>query len=371
MMRLRRHRSDWFANLALALAGVWVGVLLFESLLRIAKPVAVSTQHYPCIYQVNPELGYGYAPGAVGRLYRDFEIDNRVEINSSGFHDVDHGPKSEGEMRIVVVGDSFTAALEVQTAETWTQMMQQTLRERGYAGLEVVNLGLDGTGSAAHLAILKRHLARLQPDWVILAFFRNDLADMAGSRLYRACYRDYVLFFQQAAQHDQLRALVDRHERRYLSRWLFEQSYLFRAVAYWRYGPANLWRNNYIGPYHLGQTVERVTPPEAETIFQEFVELSEQYDFEFALLPVPSKEDGCDSLRVLRRHVFPTTLSRLTILDVSALLQERLAAEGRSYQDMFWVHDGHLNVAGNRILGAAAAEAIITYLNGQIIEGRC
>ena len=48
-------------------------------------------------------------------------------------------------------------------SKTWTQTLERELH-----ATSVVNLGLDGTGTDVHLAILKEYLSEHQPEMVIL-----------------------------------------------------------------------------------------------------------------------------------------------------------------------------------------------------------
>ena len=104
----------------LVLASVVLGVAIVEATLRVLRPVATAIVRQPCIYLEDPELGYRYQPGATGRVHRHFEIDNAVEINALGFHDVERSESPPAGPRILAVGDSQTAAITLATNETWT-----------------------------------------------------------------------------------------------------------------------------------------------------------------------------------------------------------------------------------------------------------
>ncbi|MFQ5612736.1 MAG: SGNH/GDSL hydrolase family protein [Anaerolineae bacterium] len=357
-------------NIALSLAGILLALFISEGTLRLVKPPSVFTSHIPCSYRTDAQIGYRYEPNGSGWLHKGFEIDNFVRFNSAGFHDTEHAPAGDGGVRIAVAGDSFTAALEVPTADTWTQVLQQTLRQAGYPALDVINLGLDGTGTDIHLTLLKDYLAKSPPDLVILAFFRNDISDMAYTPLFRACYRGYVLYFQNEGQKAALKALVDGHGQRRLAAWLFKNSYAYRTLLYFSEGASNLFANNYIGPYELGQSVQNSSPPDVDLLFQELAGLSQEYGFQLLILPIPSKNDVNDSLLTLQQHLSTKTLAGLTILDTASAMTRTLAANERTYAELFWVNDGHFNADGNRIFGLAVAEMIRPYLEAQLSAER-
>ena len=193
-------------------AGLLAGLFMVEVSLRILKQPQLSITRLPCIYNRNDETGYRYTPNASGRFQRYFEIDNLVQVNSTGFHDVEHLSWPQAKPRVVVIGDSFVAGLEVEISEGWVQVVQQQLQP-DFPTLEVANLGLDGTGTEAHLALLKEQLETIQPDWVILAFYRNDVKDLLNQREFRECYRGHVISYQNEDQRAEFVALVDTTAR--------------------------------------------------------------------------------------------------------------------------------------------------------------
>ena len=109
-------------------AGLLAGLFMVEVSLRILKQPQLSITRLPCIYNRNDETGYRYTPNASGRFQRYFEIDNLVQVNSTGFHDVEHLSWPQAKPRVVVIGDSFVAGLEVEISEGWVQVVQQQLQ---------------------------------------------------------------------------------------------------------------------------------------------------------------------------------------------------------------------------------------------------
>jgi hypothetical protein len=71
--------------------------------------------------------------------------------------------------------------------------------------------------------------------------------------------------------------------------------------------------------------------------------------------PVPARVDLQGSLGVFRslagRRAFD-------VVDVAPALKQALSRDHRSPKDLFFVHDDHLNVYGNRLYGEAIATEV-------------
>lgn len=168
---MRSRFSEYKARFA-ALA---FGLVLAEVFLRLAG-VAYPTWTRPTAGL--REWGVPHAEGwAVGET-RVF-----VRLNGEGVHDVDHAvEKPSDTFRIVVVGDSYAAAFEVEREQAFWSVME---RELGACEAlenrtpEVINISKRGFGTVEELLALRRFGFKYQPDYVVLAFltgndFRNN-----------------------------------------------------------------------------------------------------------------------------------------------------------------------------------------------------
>ena len=171
--------KSWLVNLSAVAASGVASLLLAEGALRFARV------QYPAFYTVDAERGYGLRPGAEGLWTR--EGLGQVRINSAGFRgpDVSLAPQAK-ELRVAVLGDSFTEALQVDEQATWVQQLQLRLNgdprcplvTRHAAGVQLLNFGVGGYGTGQEL-LTWRHLAsRYNPSLVILAIYPgNDFTD--------------------------------------------------------------------------------------------------------------------------------------------------------------------------------------------------
>jgi hypothetical protein len=349
MNRLRRLTGTL---VLLALGGI-VALVLAEVALRLARPLSYRFDRMPLVYQHDDEIGYRYRPGASGRLTRNFEIDNRVVINSLGYHDIEHGPwPREASPRVVVIGDSFTAALHVPVDAVWTRVMEATLRQSGFPKARVANLGLDGTGTDVHLALLREQLERFRPTVVVLAFYQNDIADLARPVRYRDEHDDVILVYETAAQSDALRSYVDEHKPSPATEWLFEHSLLYRAGTFVGYRPLLL-RTNFISPSQIGMEVDSSSVPgrSLDSLMLALDRLSRAEAFELLVVPVPTREVPAASRTAFADNVTDSVQGRLRMIDPIPGIERVLREDGRGYRDMFWRHDGHFETYGNAVFG--------------------
>jgi len=333
--------------LAVALVGAELGVRAFLSE-RTRPPV------WPCVYEPDERFGFRYRPGAVERLPGAYQ----VKINRLGFHDREPLPAGAAGLRVVAVGDSFTAGLHVPRARTWPQALENILRARGYAA-DVINLGLDGTGTDVHLELLRAYLPEIRPHVVLLAFFANDVPDVLNGRFTRECYRGAILSYQNAGQRDALRADIDRHLERRLARLGFEHSHLARLAIRALEGPRSPFFMRFQQPSasELGvdDALRREQAPRVKQAWRDVERLARDCDCRFAVVPVPPRGDLRGSWRAYQSSAGETSLEGI---DVVPALRAALTAARRPASSLHFAADAHLNAYGNRLFARAIADAI-------------
>lgn len=84
----------------------------------------------------------------------------------------DPGAESQQPV-ILVIGDSLSAAYNMQTREAWPNLLQERLKEDGYHW-RVFNSSITGDTTEGGLARLPRLLERYQPGVVIIELGGND-----------------------------------------------------------------------------------------------------------------------------------------------------------------------------------------------------
>jgi lysophospholipase L1-like esterase len=293
-----------------------------------------------------------------------FEFENEVATKSLGFYDDEPLPSHRARPRILAVGDSFTAAMNVPKVQVWTSVLERALRERGFPDADVVNAGLDGTGTDVHVALIREYAERLRPDVTLLAFFANDLGDVLSGRFSRECYRGFVLSYPDELHRDRLRARVDAHESRPLRRWLYRNSYLARLVAGFFLPPLNPYRAEFLQPRRAelpsGPQVEAAGRLRWNAALAGLRELAQTCDCGLRVVPVPPRSEARGSLETWQRYAGP---SGLDVLDLLPALEARRRASGSlAHEDLYFRHDNHFNATGNEIFGLALADVLVAEL---------
>lgn len=141
------------------------------------------------LYAPDPDLGWVHRPGLratfakCGREFREFQT--RVRFSSLGLRDRERTlVKPAGTCRILVIGDSYTEALQVDADDTFTAKLERLLSDDAAAPradgaprpqLEVVNAGVAGYGTDNELLWYRRDLWKLDADLVLLVMSPNDL----------------------------------------------------------------------------------------------------------------------------------------------------------------------------------------------------
>jgi hypothetical protein len=166
----------WKKRLLAMAVSLVVTLILGELGLRA---LGVSFQDF---YQADPDRGVAHRPGARGWFRREGR--QYIVINQDGFRDRDHPrTKPPNTVRIAVLGDSFTEALQVPLDQSFCAVIERELAGcpalRGRS-VEVLNFGVSDYGTAQELLTLRQRVWDYAPDIVLLAFYAgNDIWDNA------------------------------------------------------------------------------------------------------------------------------------------------------------------------------------------------
>ena len=245
MISSQRGRR-FLTKLHLILFGFFVGLVIAEVALRLIG------YSYPEFYQLDQSRGYSLRPGVEG-FYRK-EGGSYVRINSDGLRDREHTKtKPPDTIRVAVIGDSYTEALQVpMEAAFWWILEKQLQSCPAITGktVEVINFGVSGYGTAQELITLREHVWAYSPDIVLLAVTtNNDITD--NSRALKKAdevpyfvYRDGRLVADNSFKSS--RDYLWRQTRlAALGRWLKDHLRLVQAINQAHHGLKNLlslWR---------------------------------------------------------------------------------------------------------------------------------
>jgi lysophospholipase L1-like esterase len=101
-----------------------------------------------------------------------------VRTNSFGLRSPEVAvPKPSGVFRILLLGDSFTFGFRAAGEVVFARRLEEILRSRGHASVEVVNAGVLSYCPLLEYLQYRHHLHALEPDLVVLNFDMSDVQD--------------------------------------------------------------------------------------------------------------------------------------------------------------------------------------------------
>jgi lysophospholipase L1-like esterase len=159
-------------KIGLVLAGFVVAFLLLEAIARITH---LGTGGF---WEPYPLYGWRNIPNSTGWESCFGECSVFVRINSKGLRNRETSyNKTPGQKRILFLGDSLTAAMQVPLEETFAQVLEQHLNSASSAGdWEVINAGVNAFGTDNELLFYRLEASKYQPDIVILGIYlANDI----------------------------------------------------------------------------------------------------------------------------------------------------------------------------------------------------
>lgn len=157
-------------RVALSFAALLVSLLLAEAGLRLAG------FELPQFHERDDLVGLTLRPGAEGWYTEEGRA--YVRVNDAGMRDVAHARgKPPGVLRIAVLGDSYTEAIQVERERSYPALLEKHLA-RCAGPVEVLNFGVSGFGTAQELLTLRERVWQYAPDVVLLAVFpSNDVVN--------------------------------------------------------------------------------------------------------------------------------------------------------------------------------------------------
>jgi hypothetical protein len=156
--KVRRVRATFFWTLLLIVPAT-------EVTLRI---MGVSN---PLFTEPDELLGAWHIPHCTGWYVREGK--SYVTMNSHGMRDVERPlEKSPDTVRIAVLGDSYTEALQVPLDKTFCSWAERELSNFSGAArkkVEVLNFGCVGFGTTQEYLLLKHRVWEFEPDLILVA----------------------------------------------------------------------------------------------------------------------------------------------------------------------------------------------------------
>ena len=172
-----------------------LATLIWEVLLRIFITSPAPYQHVSKLGWMRKPNGYGYFTGE-GRAVAHY--------NEYGFRDGAVSPRKPGELRILCLGDSYTAAEQVDVSHMFTVRLQQLLRGHSPAiPSRVFNGGRNATSPVYAVALSAQYKRIFQPDWVVLTVHDSSWTSLFDT--------DKEFYYQPGKTSDSTDLRVERH----------------------------------------------------------------------------------------------------------------------------------------------------------------
>ena len=164
---LLRPLRDWALVVLVTLA-------LGEVAARVAgvRPLTAADR----LWRAHDRWGWHHEPNSTD-LFVKLDFAQEIHINSHGLREREIPyEKPAGVLRILMVGDSYTAGFEVAEEERFSRVVEDLLARRGDR-VQVINAGVRGWGTDQILLFLQDEGLRYAPDLVVYVWNANDLTD--------------------------------------------------------------------------------------------------------------------------------------------------------------------------------------------------
>ncbi len=289
---------------------------------------------------VDSPLGVRLTPNQVRTVHWG-ELTYTVRTNSLGFRGREPAPRTEGEHRILFLGDSMVFGLGLEQEETLPSQVETFARETN-PGVVVHNGAISGMNTAQELAVAMQLLPVLQPDQVILGYFVGN--DPLANMLSDVDEAGRVTFSEEEVT--ALRARLGGHLRPLVS------SVAFRAAALRYYVP----RLRYVWSGReeaLDRSVELLL-----RMSDECVRASTKFSV-LVIYPRDGVAGGLRSAMAGSRGVGERLVKRLQEVGVPALDGSDILDSDRGHGRFYFTNDGHLNSEGVQTLATAVADELL------------
>jgi len=361
------------------------GISSLACLLVLEVVLRVTGLQEDFFVQLDPDVGATYIPNKSGWFVFP---DGRTwaEINSYGYLDQEWTiEKPSGVTRIVLLGDSYLAGMEVPVGQRASDELARVLNE-SCAGrkFEVLNFGVIGFGTAQELETLRHHALKFSPDLVALFVYTgNDLynnsreLDVEPNRIhYEIDAAGKLERLPYVVRDNAIKQWLRHHSRAFL----FLRSGVKRAQAlHLAMMKAGLMQEMAVkddspAPTLRGFQYKRNPPPPIERAWRITEELivetkrvAGSADAEFVVVVVPTKEEILDTVtpaEVGDDMDLQVPVQRLEAIcearDLKCLsLANAFASRGTSrIEDSFFKGGGHWTAVGHE----TAARSIFDWL---------
>ncbi len=347
---------------ALAVVAVFATLGILELACRVALEVTDNVD-----YEHLPGVGLRLKPNQEGVYLREAtgggdRIKARFRVNNAGFNSARDYSKGrvEGRIRVAVIGDSFVEALQVDSGESFAQVMERELESSGLRA-EVYSFGVSGNGTAQVYRFALNYILEYSPDLVVYLFVPNDVEDSSpfgGRNMWKQQY--------ELGENSELVELEFDEYRMSGFRRLLRKSALFRYLYYQlRWGErVSTWKMSSDGePVAKGRATSEVEMKAwrvVERLLQEFYRLLDSRGIPSYVVWQGDVERGFYEAKRLQLEEI-VKRNEIPFYDLSADFARDYEFNGRWFRIK---GDGHWNKDGHRVAGESMARLVLQALGG-------
>jgi lysophospholipase L1-like esterase len=182
--RQTTKKRKWI-GLLLALVSACLTIFLLEIGVRLFLPPpyhgggGVPPYHpQDTLYQCDNNMGWTGVPNFHDDVIH-FDKRRKIKLNSLGMYDTEHPiEKPANNYRILMLGDSFVHATQVEEKQTSHQVLEDYFNEQFATSesgrIELLSAGVVGWGTTQQLAYYRQHGQQFKPDLVLLMFYLGN-----------------------------------------------------------------------------------------------------------------------------------------------------------------------------------------------------
>ena len=150
-------------------------------------------------------------------------LGRRIDTNSIGMRDVEHPDTPEpGTYRVLLLGDSFMEAMQVEWSDTLAAQLAVRLKGIGPERIEIVNASVSGWGTDDQLIYFRRIAHAWAPDLILVGMtLHNDVSDNLALE-----FHDFQA--GRIVERPETRIELPTWQRLQVQEWLASNSHLYR-----------------------------------------------------------------------------------------------------------------------------------------------
>lgn len=309
---------------------------------------------FPKMMVVDPVLGWAHATNH-SKTFTTEGTEARVVQNALGMRGPMPTPaKSPDRARVLVVGDSFTEAVQVDENDLFTARIATA-----HARLEVLNAGVGGYSTVQKFLYLRERGFTLKPDIVLAMYFGNDLTDNClsfypaiGPRPYATMEQGRLRVIEDAPADDFLKYALPLPFAELLNRYSVAYNFLNTRI----YQPLHAERLREMRVADLRKAEQCPRLPILMALFAEMDRTARAAGARLLVALIPSREDA----RAGQAADIASILPECAAIRVACLsLLEPLHAAYQAGRKPYFDGDIHWNSAGHAVAAAALAPFIM------------